>query len=463
MKILLINPGYWDLYKKNVTMESILPPLHMLYLTSVAEQHGHTVEALDMHAVQMTPDEVVKRAKDKDLVGLYCTVATAYNVYALAKMIKEKVGDIPIVVGGPHPSVFPQEPVETGVIDFSVIGEGEDTFIELIDVLEREKDVGNVHGICFRDNGEYKLTPQRKLIEDLDRIPFPAYHHTDVKKFFYPYREKLPIVSIMSSRGCTFGCTFCNKSVFGRTIRFRSHDNFIEEMTRMVDDFKVREFIICDDIFTVNKKRAIQICNTIADQGWDISLSCVNGLRVDSINDEVLAALKKAGCYLIAYGIESGNQKVLDSVKKGIKLDQVRVAVKKTKEHGITALGNFIIGFPEDTEETIKDTIKFAKLCTIAKFNILTPYPGTEIFAQLEAEGRIKTYDWSHYIHHGKMVFDHPNLSEERLAELYKRAYREVYINPRMILQELFAIRNRTRLESAIKVLRGVIFSKGEI
>jgi radical SAM superfamily enzyme YgiQ (UPF0313 family) len=452
MDILLINSSFFELWEKNKSLRSIFPPLGLLYLAAVAEKKGHKVQIFDMHERQSTLHEVVKEAKKKDLVGITCVTPTANITYNLSRMIKEENPDIEIVVGGPHPSALPEEPLKTNNVDVVIVGEGEHTFSVLLDCLENGVNFSKVNGIYYKDGNEIHNTPLRKPIINLDSIPYPAYHLVDVKKYFYPYQKKRSLGSILTSRGCPNTCTYCNKNIFGCGFRCRTPESVVNEIIYMVEKHKVRDFLVCDDNFTALKERAIKICHIIRDENLDIEISFSNGLRVDKVDSEVLCELKKAGCYLIGYGIESGKQKILNSVKKNIKIDQIRRTVRLTKKFGINIVGYFIIGFPSDTEKSIKTTIKFSKdLNILSKFSILTPYPGTEMFKMLEKEGRILTYDWSKYGVHQEPIFKHPNLSSKQIFELYREAYRTIYSNPKLIIQEIFATQDMIHFLNTIK------------
>jgi len=452
MKILLINPSFFEVWGKNRSLESALPPINLLYLAAIAEKEGHKVKVLDMHADNLTFKEAVNESKKNDLIGITCVTPTANIAYKLSQNIKEEDSDVNIVVGGPHPSALPEEPLKTNSIDFVITGEGESTFSDLIKCLEKGTSPNKVKGIYFKKGKKISHTPPHHLITNLDSLPFPAYNLINIKKYFYPYQKKRPLSSILTSRGCPNTCTFCNKNIFGHSFRFRSAENVIKEILYMIEKYKIKEFLVYDDNFTVIKKRALEICQRINDEKLDISISFENGLRVDKIDYEILKALKKAGCYLIGYGIESSDQRVLDSVKKNISMSQIRNAVMLTKKCGIGIVGYFIIGFPSDTEATIKSTIKFAKdLSILSKFSILTPFPGTELFKMLDKQGLILTYDWSKYIVHQEPIFRHPNLSPEKIFELYREAYRTVYSNPKLILQEISSVQSVTHFFRLMK------------
>ena len=241
----------------------------------------------------------------------------------------------------------------------------------------------------------------------------------------------------MSSRGCPFQCIFCSSSrFFGKKYRTRTTKNVVDEMEYLVSEYKPRSIEFSDDEFTLNRKRVEEICDEIKSRGLDIGWACSS--RVDTISRSLLKKMKRAGCFLIYYGIESGSQRILNFIKKGIRIDQIVKAVRWTKEAGIKALGSFIIGFPDETREEIEETIKFSKKLNLdyAQFSIATPYPGTELYQIAKRNGLLLTNDWSEYTA-ARPVMKMRKLSSEELLKIYREAYMKFYLSLKILLRNL--------------------------
>jgi len=379
MRIALISPK-WN--KK----ANDYPPLGLGYLAAVLEQNQHQVRIFDFSldsSSSLESDVQQVTAFNPHLVGLTAMTSVYHSALETATLLKAYLGR-PIVLGGPHATMCPERILtESPVIDFIVRGEGEMTILELVDALSSNRELGSVNGLTYRRRGEIVSNPDRELIADLDALPFPARHLFDLKRYGLCTPEGQPMVTILSSRGCPYNCSYCFKGIVGRTYRQRSPENIIAELRQCIDEYGIRDFYFIDDLFTVDSRRLQAVTEGLIAQKLDIRWQCLG--RVDRVNAEILRQMYAAGCRRIHYGIESGNQEVLQRISKGIKLEQVRAAVRWAKEAGIQVKGYFMLGLPGDTEETMQQTIDLAVELDLdeAMFSLTTPFPGTRLWDEL--------------------------------------------------------------------------------
>jgi len=379
MRIALISPK-WN--KK----ANDYPPLGLGYLAAVLEQNHHQVKIFDfsLNSVSTLESDVQQvTAFSPHLVGLTAMTSVYHSALETATLLKAYLGR-PIVLGGPHATMCPERILnESPVIDYIVRGEGEETVLELVEALRGDRDLSSVNGLTYRRRGEVISNPDRELITDLDALPFPARHLFDLKRYGLCTPEGLPMATILSSRGCPYNCSYCFKGIVGRTYRQRSPENIIAELRQLIDEYGIRDFYFIDDLFTIDSRRLEAITAGLIAQRLDIRWQCLG--RVDRVSAESLRQMYAAGCRRIHYGIESGNQEILRRISKGIKLEQVRSAVRWAKEAGIQVKGYFMLGLPGDTEETMQQTIDLAVELDLdeSMFSLTTPFPGTRLWDEL--------------------------------------------------------------------------------
>ena len=385
-KILLIYPpsSLEEEFSELEDVGNYQQPLGLAYLAAVLVKENYDVKIIDSPPLEFKIEDIINEIEkyQPDIIGLSAVTPTYVRALNLAQRIK-KLKDIPIVIGGPHITTMPEETINNKCFDVGVIGEAEDTIIELVDALVNNKDLSMVDGIIFKKDGKIIKNNPRAALPDLDKVLFPARNLMPDLSLYHPTPatyKKLPIGTIMTTRGCPFRCTFCCRAVFGNNCRFRSPKNVVDELELLVKKHGAKEIRIWDDTFNADPARAIKICEEIINRKLNIAWTCL--ARVNFAQPEVLKAMKKAGCWQISYGIESGNEQILKNIKKGITLPMVREAIRKTKKAGIASLGFFILGLPGDTEKTMRQTIDFAKELPLnaANFTICTPFPGTEIY-----------------------------------------------------------------------------------
>lgn len=379
MKIALITPEW--------RFKNPYPPLGLAYIGAVLEKENN-VRIFDL-TLDHIPFENNMRHIIKfspDIVGISCMSHNYYEALKVAKYLKNNINSS-IVFGGPHPTIMPGEVLKNDSVDFVIIGEGEYTFLRLCQNYQN-KEFNGIDGLCFKSgNGKEKdiiIQPKTKFIENLDDIPFPARHLLKLDDYTLVDDYGNKMITIMSSRGCPYGCTYCYKGIFGRTYRQRSSRNIIDEIKYCIDEFGYKSFYFIDDLFTLNSKRVEELTSAIKEEHIDIRWQCL--ARVDNATPKMFKQMKESGCYNIHFGIESGNQDIIDKVKKGIKLDQVKNAAKYAKDAGIKTKGYFMLGMPGDTKTTMNDTLNFAKTLELndVMFGITTPFPGTELWNNID-------------------------------------------------------------------------------
>lgn len=444
--ILLIHP-----YAHPSKSPSIVPSLGLGYIASSLLARGHKVDIVDCLHKGIKPHDLLEIINNNkpDIIGITVFSLFFNEVRETIDLIKENFG-IPVVVGGPHVTAVPELTLKESRADFAVIGEGEATIVELVNVLNiGTTDFSKIKGIGYRDGGKIVITERRDIIKDLDAVPFPAWG--PIKPEAYPpvshgtFYKKFPIAPILTTRGCPFSCTFCaSNKTWGRLLRKRSPQNVVDEIELLVRNHGIKEFHFEDDNLTASKEHVIGICREIMDRGLNIAWSCPNGVRIDCLDRERLEMMKASGCYMVTVGFESGDQEILDRAQKDIDLSKVPETVKMIRDAGIEVAGFFILGLPGETKETALKTIKFAKSLPIdtAKFHNFIPLPGTQIFNEWyeKQEGGV---DWSKIKLFGEAVYSTESLSSGDLTKLQRRAHREFYLRPRILIKNLMKIKPR--------------------
>ncbi|OGZ37845.1 MAG: hypothetical protein A3E90_03265, partial [Candidatus Portnoybacteria bacterium RIFCSPHIGHO2_12_FULL_40_11] len=346
--------------------------------------------------------------------------------------------EIKIILGGHQATSLPKETLETfSCFDIMVIGEGEETLLELVKELEKgTPDLKKIKGIAYRESDKITINPKRDLIKELDSIPFPSRELINFSRYRPPtkaYYSK-PFAAMITSRGCPFYCTFC---AYAKGVcRLRSPENVIGEIKELVRKYKVKSILFYDDTLTFDKERLIKICDLIIKNNFDLKWTCYS--RVNAVSPSLLEKMKSAGCELISYGVESGSQRMLNIMKKGITLEQIEKAITMTKKTGIKTSASYVLGIPGETKESISQTIAFAKKLntTFAHFNMITPWPGTELYNRLLKENQISENEWKKYAQKLGMHIPTVDLGEMTTDELKKfpiQAYRKFYLRPEKI------------------------------
>lgn len=409
----------------------------LAYIASVLEEGGHEVRIVDSLAMNYTLIDLKDELKtfNPEVIGLTSTTPTIYDAYRVAKLAKIINPNVKVVIGGPHVTFTPVETLrECPYIDVVVKGEGEFTTLHLMESFEKGKPLSEVRGITYREGNVIKDTGSSRFIRDLNKLPLPAYHLLPMDKYKLGDRK---FGAIITSRGCPFQCIYCSSSqLYGKVWRARSPESVVEELRLLRDKYGIREIEFLDDTFTLNNKRAEKICEAIRREGLDISWSCSS--RVDTLTRKLAFKLKLAGCHFLYLGIESGSQRLLNFIRKGITLNQAKVAIEIAKKVGLNTLASFMLGIPGETRETIRKTINFAKKLnpTLAQFTLCTPYPGTKLLEIVKKCGCLLTRDWSKYTTL-EPIIKLPGLTAKELKRWLERAYLSFYSRPSFILRNL--------------------------
>ena len=460
-RVLLVIPSQFNVYGVNI--KPAYPPLGVMWVAAMLEGAGHACEIIDVDADGVNLEGLLKRLEDGrfDVLGLTAVTPTYPNALQIATAAKARCTNITTILGGIHATVDPIACAREPALDFVVVGEAELTVIELIDaIMAHATDFSGIKGLVYRSaNGAIASSGARELVPDLDEFPYPAVHLIKSLSHYAPaHATVLPAAPIMVSRGCPGACTYCQtKNIFGRRTRFRSPQNVIGEIRRLVYDYGVKEIHFLDDVITANRKFVREFCALLKQEPYKLHLEVANGLRADMVNEEILTALKEVGLCNVGFGIESGNDRVLKLVKKGITKDQVRKAIHIAKNIGLETWGFFILGLPGDTEDSIRDTVDFAIELDpkYAKFVFLKPFPGSEVFYQLEEKGLIDIQDYAQYGPYMPPVHHLDGLSHARMIKLQQEALRRFYLRPRKLLEHLRDLRSMGRI---ISFLRGGFF-----
>ncbi|MBU0957633.1 MAG: B12-binding domain-containing radical SAM protein [Nanoarchaeota archaeon] len=443
-RVVLMNmPSTIRVYGKSA-LKGIIAPRPFV---SMAELGGSVLNAgadckiLELQVSNKPFEEIENMIKTykPDLIGLTFTTLLFEEAKEVAKFIKEKDKSVTVVAGGVHSSIFPEEVAKSENIDITVYGEGDITIQDIV----KGKPLKSIKGIAYKNSkGDVVKNPAQPQVENLDELPMPAWHLFDPKIYMNPMAiaRKSPVGTIGTSRGCVFGCTYCNKSVFGRKFRGKG-------VKRVVDEFEIlikngfKEIHVWDDMFATDLKRAKAICDEIYNRGLKFTWQLECGVRVNAVDAEFFKKCAKVGCYKVAFGFESGDDEILKSINKGTTIEHAKSAVKWAKQAGMEVSGFFMLGLPEDTEKTMRKTIEFAKSLDIdyAKATILVPLPSTPVFDEFEKKGLLKTKDWTRYnFHTASKVYDHPKLSWEVLEKYYDTFHKEFYFRPSYMVKRLF-------------------------
>lgn len=447
-KVLLIQPNYY--YQRKSGAWGINPPIGIAYVAAVLEQNNIDVQILDANALNLSPQQVVNHIKkiNPTIIGL--SILTPAHQYCV-DVIKNIPQNILTVTGGNQATALPEELLRQG-FKVVVLGEGEYTMLE----IAQGKSLDDIKGIAYlKKNNEVQINPPRPPL-DVNKLPFPARHLLPSNGVDLPYKsantQYFPWTGIFTSRGCPYNCYYCFKKTFGYTVRSRSVKNVIDEILFLKKNYNIKELDIYDDLFNFDLERAEKILDEIIERKLDLYIRCSNGLRVDKITPRFIEKLKKAGCGYIAFGIESGDQEILNKIPKQVTIEQIKEAVRLTKKAGITVAGFFIFGLLGDTKESMEKTLNIAKELDLdlASFTIATPYPGTRLWNSVKEKGKISLTKWGDFHHStGKMMFSYPGVaSSEEVEEMYRRAYREFYFRPSYILRQISRIRSFSQIKN---------------
>ena len=468
MKILLIDP-------KRINLETylILPNLGIGYNASALRRAGHDVKICNAARKNMLPEDVARTVAEEryNLVGI--TIFTPYFSSAgmYAEALRRRVPETILVAGGPHAIFEPEEIYERiPAFDYVVTGEGEETFPALVSLLESREEPGpadleKIPNLCFRDGNGFRKT-ERSLIKDIKPLDPVAWDLLGPHKFgLHPngiFTKKKKVAPMITSRGCPYPCKFCGAGLaMGRKIRHRDPESILDDMQLLRDEYDIWEIQMMDDNFIVDNRFAIDVCEGMIRRKLDMVWGCPPGIRVDCVTEEVISAMAAAGCYSTSLGIESGSQRVLNLMKKKIDLDEVPRKLSIIRKHGIRVTGLFILGFPGETTGEMEQTVALSLKLDLnrANFFTFTPFPGSVMYDELKAMGKLDNLNYDDlYIHNLGYVDD--SIDPDALDQVHKRAHFRFYLRPRIILGILKEIHSLSQVQIILKRAMKVIFSK---
>lgn len=434
-------------------------PLGLLYLAAELENDGIDVSILDYVVGGYNPQKFKSKLIEikPHVVGTSCFSFNIKPAFDIAKITKETLPHVHMVMGGPHPTGLPKQTLANKYLDSIIIGEGEKTLKELVNALDRGHTLKGIKGLAYKDNGEVVFNPPRECIKDFNDVLFPAYHLIDLDPYFeYPVAPwgmhgmltKHPrFMSIFTSRGCPYSCTYCH-NIFGKPYRPRSPENVLKEIEMLYNKYGIREIVIEDDTFNIDLDRAEKILDLIIEKNLKISIQFASGLRIDRLNEKFVQKLRKAGTFMTAVGIETASPRILKQVKKHLDLAVVPDAVKLLAKHGILVWGFFMIGFLNETRKEMEQTVNFARKLKFhfISFSILIPYPGSELFEMVRDRIDIDSYFSKELTFYAPQI-QLSEVSLEELKEIKKKALKKVYTPVRIL-----------RIAKTIRSINEIIF-----
>ncbi|MFA6129508.1 MAG: radical SAM protein [Candidatus Omnitrophota bacterium] len=474
IKILLINPPVSTeaLYGKFARGGSDLPPLSLCYIAAYLLKYNKQVEILDTAKLRFSVADIKNKILEygPDIIGFYTVTPYINTVKFLAAEIKAMCADTLVIAGGPHFIGDPVRDTENSQLDIVVVGEGEQTVLEIIKGMEQGSinnfltdSAAHIRGIVYRNNKNVYRTLPREPIDDIDTIPLPARHllpSLRTYKVSAVQYKHLPSTGVLTARGCPYKCIFCVCSNLKQKVRCHSVGYVMTEIDELIQRYGIRDVAFLDDVFTLISKRTYGLCEELAKRRGKLVWSST--VRIGSVDKKILKTMKDSGCWMVSVGIESGNQQILDKIKKQIKLEQAEELSSWCKETGLMFHPNYIIGHPGETVDTINQTISFAKklYSHFPIFTIMTPYPGTELWDTAEQYGTINRENFSDFsLGSNKPCFIPAGLTEKLLVDKRVEAYRKCYLNFSMALRHLRTIRSLDdikRMFNALSILTGL-------
>lgn len=469
MKVLLINPPIIEEdvmrdFRKFERMRGIYPPLGLLYIASTLLECGHEVKVIDCDA-EDGYEEIIKetcRSFCPDVAGFYAFTWTYRKAARLAGIVKSLVPGVTTVIGGPNATSFPKLSLQYGDFDYAVKSEGEETVKELMEAVAGKRLPENIPGLAYKVNGRVLENENRPFIQDLNSISFPARQLVHMDRYSDIFSREKGLTTMVASRGCPYNCSFCDrKNRMGKIWRSRSPANVIREMQQIMAEYGIREFMFFDDNFVIDRDWVFKFCRELEKAGLDVLWEIRT--RVDTVDEQVLKAIKEAGCYRIRFGFESGDNAILKIMKKGITVEQSLECARLCHKVGIEMFGYFILGAPGETEETMERTIELAVEIEphFALFSKFVPYPCTEAFQWAVDHDYIDESYWVKFLA-GEDLDSNPVLDQRQLpAHIVERyvdkANRRFYFRPCYIFRSLRGIRNPKQLGRHLRIAKTLL------
>ena len=391
MRVLLINPP------REIPQLADFPPMGLAYIGAALKEHGFEVKVLDGAALSWRALEKKIRQFPAQMIGISCWTVERAQAYRTAKLARFLHPQAKIIVGGPHATAFPKHLFELSQADVVVVGQGEETVLELAEHFQGSgRPLKEIKGIVYKEQGQFLQTPPREFIKDLDKIPFPLYDDFDLKKYNGLPEISGPVAALITSRGCPYQCAFCAASRFWhRRWLYRSSENVLKEIEWLLDKFALEGIFFFDDLFALKKDRAMEICKGIVARGWNLKWAAESNVR--SVDEELLTWMRRSGCYRLDFGVESGSPKILQNIRKPQKAEDIKRAFSLAKKVGIKPRAYLMVGNPGEDEDTIAQTIALMK--EIDPYfsptgQLLWILPDTEIYDLAKEQGIISDDFW---------------------------------------------------------------------
>ncbi|MAG08658.1 hypothetical protein CMO89_04240 [Candidatus Woesearchaeota archaeon] len=470
MKVLLINPTWKSVYGNFVAAAEVAvlhPPLGLCYLASALEKHGHEVKIIDSEAIDSMEelDNIIK-SWNPQLIGFTCTLPQINETIRLAQHIKN-ISNAVLAIGGPHITVLNRDPfIKSSIFDYGVIGEGEETFPELVNAIEQNKEIRDIRGIIYKNKaGEIVKTEPRSINNYLDKLPFPNRKLLDLDRYRMSVVGKglVRISTIMSTRGCPFKCLYCPETALFPSFRVRSKENVCDEIEECTA-LGIKHFYFVDLTMTANKKVVAELCNEIIRRNIRITWECHT--RVDCVDKDILSLMKKAGLVRVSYGVETGDEEILKKINKEVSFQQIKDAFRISKGLGLETRASAIIGHPGETKKTVMKTLRFMrrlKNCDQLYLYINVPYPGTPLYEMAKkGENGLKliSEDYSKYIRYSTPVIEVNNLKRKDIINYQRLGFLIFYFTPRRIWYNLTRAGLKAGIRNSIAFFNSVVLGR---
>ena len=475
LKVMLFNPpvsfdvfyGEWDMSD----VKSSSPPIGILSLASMLQRYGYHIRVVDAHADGLDINAIKKVIEEyrPDVVGVTAMTVMISAASEIARVTKEVDPSIRTILGGVHVTAEPVTTLERyPQFDFATVGEGEIVFIEFLERIRKNQDLSNIMSLVWRDGDKINVNPRRAFFKGLDEFPPPAFDL--VPNLFNHYRlsvfgtKKFKSVGLVSSRGCSGKCTFCDLGVVGRGFRFHSAEYLINLMKDIYEKYGVTDFLFYDDLFVGSRPRLKEMCDWIIREKLPFTWSCC--ARADFLHPDMMSLMKEAGCWLVEVGIESGSQRIIDSMRKNVSKERIAECVNSISEAGMISKGNFIFGSPGETHDSLEESIDFA--CSLklnyAQHTFMQPLPGSELFETASKYGEFDQ-SWDRF-NTFSINFVPKGFTRDDLIYYSKYFWRRFYLRPRIIWQEIKKLKGMEdfkRLWLALKAFVKTVFYKRQL
>jgi len=456
MKVLLINPptkhgmtvirdNLFGCFTKSKA-DYLWPPINLALLGAVLKEAKAKPLIIDAVAVKYTKEELGRNIKafSPDYILLVTASASFDSDVAFIQSLKKSFPKLKSIIIGNHITLYPDISLKKKGVDYLILGEPELTLKEMFVRLKNKKSLDELHGIAFRKGKKILINNRSLPIEDLDVLPFADRRLIPRAEYFNPLVKALPYTTMNTSRGCPFSCIYCAAGItYGKRYRARSAKNVVDEIEICVNDLGYREILFRDEEFTLDKKRIRDICRLIIKRRVKVHWICNS--RIDTLDDKTLMMMARAGCHMIKLGVESGSDKMLKNMKKGVDVAAMRKNFKLIKKHGIRTVAHFIIGLPGETKQTLNETRRFVFEIEpdYISFNIAVPYPGTELFQEYKHKLKDKSasdYDIEKGLVKANFTEMFCNLTPKYLEDYYNRIHKDFYFRPRYIIKRLIGV-----------------------